>query len=226
MAGAVLVDERVVDKAGALVPVDSPIRIRGEEIPYVSRGGIKLAHALDTFGIDPSGGIAIDVGASTGGFTDCLLQRGACRVYAVDVGYGQLAWPLRVDPRVVCLEKTNIRHLEPDRLGEPPSLAVIDASFISLAKVLPSVLRLLADDAVIVALVKPQFEVGRGEVGKGGVVKDERKHRAVIEAVASAARSLGLEIVGVTESPITGARGNREFLMAFRFRRERGGRNE
>lgn len=223
MAGAVLVDERVVDKPGTLVPVDAPVRIRGEEIPYVSRGGVKLAHALDTFGIDPSGAVAIDVGASTGGFTDCLLQRGAARVYAVDVGYGQLAWSLRTDPRVVCLEKTNIRHLDPQRLDQPPSLAVIDASFISLAKVLPSVIPLLADEALIVSLVKPQFEVGKGEVGKGGVVRDERKHRTVIEAVSSVARSLALEVIGVTESPITGARGNREFLMGFRFRRERGG---
>ncbi|GAB4304225.1 MAG: TlyA family rRNA (cytidine-2'-O)-methyltransferase [Desulfuromonadia bacterium] len=216
MAGAVLVGDRVVDKSGTLVPVDAPIRIRGGDIPYVSRGGIKLAHALDTFQIDPSGLVAIDVGASTGGFTDCLLQRGASRVYAVDVGYGQLAWSLRNDPRVVSLEKTNIRHLEPGRLGDLPSLAVIDASFISLSKVLPSTVRILTDEALIIALVKPQFEVGKGEVGKGGVVRDERKHREVVASVSSLAPTLGLEVIGVTESPIVGAKGNREFLMLFR----------
>jgi len=216
MAGAVLVDDRVVDKGGTLVRVDAAIRLKGCDIPYVSRGGLKLAHALDHFRIDPAGLVAIDVGASTGGFTDCLLQRGAARVYAVDVGYGQLAWSLRNDPRVVNLEKTNIRHLEPERLGESPTLAVIDASFISLAKVLPPTIRLLADEALIIALVKPQFEVGKGEVGKGGVVRDERKHREVLESVSSLARCMGLEMLGVTESPVTGAKGNREFLMAFR----------
>jgi 23S rRNA (cytidine1920-2'-O)/16S rRNA (cytidine1409-2'-O)-methyltransferase len=153
------------------------------------------------------------VGASTGGFTDCLLQRGAAKVLAVDVGYGQLAWKLRHDERVVNLEKTNIRYLTPDRLPEVPDIAVIDASFISLAKVLPATIALIKDEGVIIALIKPQFEVGRGEVGKGGVVRDAEKHREVIAAIKSLAESLGLKVGGVTESPILGPKGNREFLI-------------
>lgn len=216
MAGAVLVGDRVVDKAGTLVEIDAPIRIRGEETPYVSRGGIKLSHALDRFGIDPAGAVALDVGASTGGFTDCLLQRGAARVYAVDVGYGQLHWKLRNDPRVVSLERTNVRHLTPGDLGESPTLCVIDASFISLSKVLPATLPLLAPGAVVVALVKPQFEVGKGEVGKGGIVRDERQHRLVLERISSEVVAMGATLLGVTESPIRGAKGNREFLLALK----------
>ncbi|EKD59371.1 MAG: hypothetical protein ACD_55C00047G0003, partial [uncultured bacterium] len=156
---------------------------------------------------------AIDVGASTGGFTDCLLQRGATRVYAVDVGYGQLAWKLREDSRVVSMEKTNIRHLEPGMLPESPDLAVIDASFISLDKVLPPTLRLIKPDGVVVALIKPQFEVGRGQVGKGGVVRDEKKHQEVVESIGELARGLGLKVLGVCDSPILGPKGNKEFLI-------------
>lgn len=216
MAGQVVVNDHLADKAGAQVPVDADIRLKGEDIPYVSRGGLKLARALDEFNIDVTGIVAIDVGASTGGFTDCLLQRGARRVFAVDVGYGQLAWKLRQDPRVVNLEKSNIRHLEPATLAETPDLAVIDASFISLDKVLPPTLRLLRNGGSVVALIKPQFEVGKGEVGKGGVVRDEGKHREVVASIVTLAAGLGLEVLGVTESPILGPKGNREFLIYLR----------
>ncbi|AJE03767.1 TlyA family RNA methyltransferase [Geobacter pickeringii] len=213
MAGQVVVNDHLADKAGVQVSVDAEIRLKGEDIPYVSRGGLKLARALDEFSIDVADRVAIDVGASTGGFTDCLLQRGARRVFAVDVGYGQLAWKLRQDPRVVNLEKTNIRYLEPDALPEPPDLAVIDASFISLDKVLPPTLRLVRSGGIIVALIKPQFEVGKGEVGKGGVVRDEGKHEEVVANVVTLAESLGLAVRGVTESPLLGPKGNREFLI-------------
>ncbi len=216
LAGKVLVADRVVDKAGTLVHSESDLRLRGEDIPFVSRGGLKLAAALEAFDLDVGGRVAIDVGASTGGFTDCLLQGGAERVYAVDVGYGQLAWTLREDPRVVNLERTNIRELRPESLPEAPDLAVIDASFISLEKVLPSTLALLAPKAEIVALIKPQFEVGRGEVGKGGVVRDPEKHRRVVERIESLAADLGCRVAGVTESPLLGPKGNREFLIFLR----------
>ncbi len=219
MAGQVVVNDHAIDKAGAMVSLDAAIRLKGEDIPFVSRGGLKLAKALEHFAVNVSGLVCIDVGASTGGFTDCLLQQGAAKVYAVDVGYGQLAWKLRTDQRVVNLEKTNIRYLEPDRLGDVPQMAVIDASFISLDKVLPNTLRLIAPDAEIVALIKPQFEVGRGEVGKGGVVRDEKKHEAVVEAVRETAISLALEVCGVVESPIQGPKGNREFLIHLRKRK-------
>jgi 23S rRNA (cytidine1920-2'-O)/16S rRNA (cytidine1409-2'-O)-methyltransferase len=213
LAGKVVVGEHAVDKAGAQVAEDAPVRLKGEDIPYVSRGGLKLEKGLDHFAIDPAGRVAIDVGASTGGFTDCLLQRGATKVFAVDVGYGQLAWSLREDPRVVNLERTNIRELVPERLGEFPSLAVIDASFISLDKVLPPTLALLAPGAEILALIKPQFEVGKGQVGKGGVVRDAEQHTAVVERIRTLAETLGCLVLGVTESPILGPKGNREFLI-------------
>jgi len=213
MAGQVMVADHVADKPGQMVPVAAEVRLRGEPLLFVSRGGVKLQKALDEFNIDVTGLTVLDVGASTGGFTDCLLQRGAAKVIAVDVGYGQLAWKLRQDERVVNLEKTNIRYLTPDKLARIPDLAVIDASFISLAKVLPATLALLKDGAAIIALIKPQFEVGRGEVGKGGVVRDALKHQEVITAVSSAAENLGLKVRGVTESPLLGPKGNREFLI-------------
>lgn len=213
MAGQVVVADHVAEKPGQMVPVAAEVRLKGELLPFVSRGGLKLQKALDEFNIDVTGLIVLDVGASTGGFTDCLLQRGAAKVIAVDVGHGQLAWKLRQDERVVNLEKTNIRYLTPDKLPHIPDLAVIDASFISLAKVLPATLILLKDEAVIIALIKPQFEVGRGEVGKGGVVRDAIKHREVITAISSVAENLGLKVRGVTESPILGPKGNREFLI-------------
>ena len=216
LAGKVVVGEHAVDKAGAQVAEDAPVRLKGEDIPYVSRGGLKLEKGLDHFAVDPAGRVAIDVGASTGGFTDCLLQRGATKVFAVDVGYGQLAWSLREDPRVVNLERTNIRELTAERLGERPSLAVIDASFISLDKVLPPTLALLAPDAEVLALIKPQFEVGKGQVGKGGVVRDAEQHAAVVERIRTLAETLGCQVLGVTESPILGPKGNREFLIHLR----------
>jgi 23S rRNA (cytidine1920-2'-O)/16S rRNA (cytidine1409-2'-O)-methyltransferase len=213
LAGEVLVDDHVVDKAGHLVNADGAIRVKGGVLPYVSRGGLKLEKALDAFAIEVAGLCVLDVGASTGGFTDCLLQRGARKVFAVDVGYGQLAWKLRQDERVVCLERTNIRYLDAATLDEVPDLAVIDASFISLDKVLPNTVRLIKARGWIVALIKPQFEVGRGEVGKGGVVRDSEKHQAVIESIRMFAESLDLQVHGVTESPVLGPKGNREFLI-------------
>ncbi|WP_429885830.1 TlyA family RNA methyltransferase [Geoalkalibacter halelectricus] len=216
LAGQVLVDGKPLDKAGTLVRADAELSLRGEQMPYVSRGGLKLAGGLDAFTLDVRGRIALDVGASTGGFTDCLLQRGAERVYAVDVGYGQLAWKLRQDARVVNLERTNIRNLSPQQLPERPTLAVIDASFISLEKVLPPTLALLAAEADIVALIKPQFEVGRGQVGKGGVVRDAGQQAAVVEKISVFAQSLGCTVLAVTESPVLGPKGNREFLIHLR----------
>ena len=213
MAGQVVVGDHTINKSGQQVPVDADIRIKGGVLPYVSRGGLKLRKALEEFGIDATGVVAIDVGASTGGFSDCLLQAGARRIFAVDVGHGQLAWKLQQDPRVVSMEKTNIRHLLPDQLDEVPDLAVIDASFISLAKVLPATIAIVKPGGRIIALIKPQFEVGKGEVGKGGIVRDPAAHEKVIEAVRLTARELGLEVAGLCESPITGADGNREFLI-------------
>lgn len=212
MAGQVIIGEHKVEKAGQLVDDSLEVRIKND-IPFVSRGGLKLEKALAEFNIDVTGLTVMDVGASTGGFTDCLLQRGAARVFAVDVGYGQLAWKLQQDVRVFSLEKTNIRYLQPESLPSVPDMAVIDASFISLDKVLPNTLSLVKSFGTVVALIKPQFEVGRGEVGKGGVVREPEKHAAVIASVCSLAESLKLETVAVTESPITGPKGNREFLV-------------
>jgi 23S rRNA (cytidine1920-2'-O)/16S rRNA (cytidine1409-2'-O)-methyltransferase len=213
MAGQVVVGDHTVDKAGQQVPLEADIRIKGDPLPYVSRGGLKLRKALDVFRIDVNGLTAIDVGASTGGFTDCLLQAGAARVLAVDVGHGQLAWKIRQDPRVISFEKTNIRYLTPERLGELVDLAVIDASFISLAKVLPATVGLVRPAGRIIALIKPQFEVGRGEVGKGGIVRDPSGWEKAIDGVRRAALEMGLTVDGVCESPISGADGNREFLI-------------
>ncbi|MBT1072800.1 TlyA family RNA methyltransferase [Pelotalea chapellei] len=213
MAGQVVVGDHAVHKAGQQIAGDAEIRIKGEVLPFVSRGGLKLKKALDEFDVDVTGLVAIDVGASTGGFTDCLLQAGAVRVFAVDVGYGQLAWKLQQDPRVVSMEKTNIRHLAPEQLDEQPDLAVIDASFISLTKVLPSTVQIVKPGSRIIALIKPQFEVGKGEVGKGGIVRDPSAHEKVIENIRQSAREMGLNVAGVCESPITGADGNREFLI-------------
>jgi 23S rRNA (cytidine1920-2'-O)/16S rRNA (cytidine1409-2'-O)-methyltransferase len=213
MAGLVVVNDHMVSKAGEKVPLYADIRIKADLHPYVSRGGVKLEKALVHFGIEVNGVVAIDVGASTGGFTDCLLQRGARKVYAVDVGYGQLAWKLRQDERVESIEKTNIRYMPAERLTDKPRLAVIDASFISLDKILPHVIILLEDAGEIVALIKPQFEVGKGEVGKGGVVREERKHSEVINKITMTSGTLGLEVLGITDSPILGSKGNREFLI-------------
>jgi len=216
LAGAVTVAGRRADKAGAPVAEDAEVEVAGPPHPYVSRGGVKLAAALDAFGIDPAGRVCLDVGASTGGFTDCLLQRGAARVYAVDVGHGQLDARLRADPRVVVREKVNARSLSRAEVLEPVSLAAVDVSFISLRLVLPAVAALVEPGGAIVALVKPQFEAGRREVPRGGVVRDEEVRRRVVEEVAAAGRALGLEVAGSIPSPIRGARGNEEFLLGFR----------
>jgi 23S rRNA (cytidine1920-2'-O)/16S rRNA (cytidine1409-2'-O)-methyltransferase len=213
LAGNVLVNGQKVEKAGALVPEDADIRILGEPMPYVSRGGLKLEAALREFKITVTGRTAIDVGASTGGFTDCLLQHGCRNVYAVDVGYGQLAWKLRQDPRVISIERTNIREIASTLIPEPIDIAVIDASFISLEKVIPPVLPFLARDSEIIALIKPQFEVGKGQVGKGGIVRDETARKAVVERIVEFVREQGLEIKGVMPSPITGQDGNIEYLL-------------
>ncbi|MCX6044502.1 MAG: TlyA family RNA methyltransferase [Chloroflexi bacterium] len=212
MAGEVLVNDEVNDKPGKSVPLVASLRVRNP-LPYVSRGGLKLAAALDEFQLDVTDLTAVDVGASTGGFTDCQLQRNVARVYAVDVGYGQLAWKLRTDARVVAIERTNIRYLEQLPEGVLADLAVIDASFISLALVLPATLRLLTPHAQIVALIKPQFEAGKAQVGKGGVVRDKAVHRRVLEEVLHLAGELGLLIAGLTVSPAPGPAGNIEFLV-------------
>lgn len=220
LAGRVIVDDQTIDKVGSQVYVTSDIRLRGEDIPYVSRGGLKLAEALKRFDLTIDGRFAIDVGASTGGFTDCLLQNGAVRVIAVDVGYGQLAWKLRDDDRVQNLERTNIRHLKADLFDKLPDLAVIDASFISLEKVLPSTVALLKPCSDVIALIKPQFEVGKGLVGKGGVVRDPDQHLEVIEKIKLYSEQLGCQVVDVCDSPLLGPKGNKEFLIHLRLERD------
>jgi 23S rRNA (cytidine1920-2'-O)/16S rRNA (cytidine1409-2'-O)-methyltransferase len=214
MAGAVFSGERKLAKPGDMLAEDAPLDVRGKDHPWVSRGGIKLAHGLDQFGFDVSGATALDVGSSTGGFTDVLLSRGAARVYAVDVGTNQLAWKLRQDPRVVVLEQTNARYLDSSSIPQPVDFIVCDASFISLAKVLEAPLKLAKPDARLVALVKPQFEAGREEVGRGGVVRDPEVHQRVCDSAAEWVASQGWEVLGLTESPITGPEGNIEFLLA------------
>jgi 23S rRNA (cytidine1920-2'-O)/16S rRNA (cytidine1409-2'-O)-methyltransferase len=219
MAGAVVVNEQRVDKPGTLVSTTAPLRVKDEaRSRYVSRGGHKLEAALHAFGLEVTGVVALDVGASTGGFTDCLLQHGAAKVFAVDVGYGQLAWALRQDPRVVSLERCNIRTLDREVLGETPTLAVIDASFISLTLVLPKVLSLIAPHGTVVALIKPQFEVGKGRVGKGGVVRDPALHAEVVERLRARAEEWNVEVRGVIESPLLGPKGNKEFFFCLQKR--------
>jgi 23S rRNA (cytidine1920-2'-O)/16S rRNA (cytidine1409-2'-O)-methyltransferase len=213
MAGEVLVDDRVSDKPGAQVKPDVVVRIK-EPLPYVSRGGVKLAAALDRFPIPIEHAVCADVGASTGGFTDCLLQRGAAKVYAIDVGYGQLSWKIRSDPRVVVMDRTNARYL--DALPEPIDVAVVDASFISLRLILPSVLKWLTVDAHVVTLIKPQFEAGRERVGKGGVVRDTTVRADVIRSIWQVATALGFRPIDLIRSPIAGPAGNIEFLMWLR----------
>jgi 23S rRNA (cytidine1920-2'-O)/16S rRNA (cytidine1409-2'-O)-methyltransferase len=217
LAGKVFTDARRVEKAGDLLPEGVPIEVRGQDHPWVSRGGLKLAHALTHFGLNPEGRICIDLGASTGGFTDVLLQHGAARVYAVDVGHGQLAWKLRQDPRVHVLEKTNARYLDASMIPEPISALVCDASFIGLRTILPAPLTLCAPGAFAVALIKPQFEAGPGQVGKGGVVRDPALHHSICAMITDWWAGLaGWQVLGITESPITGPEGNKEFLIAAR----------
>lgn len=214
LAGAVRVEGVLIDKQAKLVSPDARIEVVSAE-PFVSRGGAKLAAALGAFKIDPTGLVAMDVGASTGGFTDCLLQRGARRVYAVDVGYGQLDWRLRQDPRVVVLERRNIRYLDPSEVPDPIDVTTIDVSFISLSIVLPSIVRFLKKPSLVVALIKPQFEVGRGQIGRGGVVRNESQRRAVTEKILRCAEELDFTCVGIIDSPVLGPRGNREILAGF-----------
>ena len=216
LAGEVLAGDRPIDKAGELVDIGAELRLRSAPMPYVSRGGLKLAHGLATFGVVAAGKVALDVGASTGGFTDCLLQAGAVRVYCVDVGHGQLDWKIASDRRVKVFDRTNIRLAPPDLLPEPVDLIVADVSFISLRLVLPALLALGRPGADVVALVKPQFEVGRGLVGKGGIVRDEEARARALDEVAAAAAGLGYAVVGRTTSPITGGKGNVEFLLHLR----------
>lgn len=221
MAGIVEVDGHRVDKAGTRVPDDARLDVveRGE--PYVSRAGRKLEAALDHFSLDPRAWICLDAGASTGGFTDCLLQRGAERVYAVDVGYGQLDYSLRNDPRVVVMEKINVRHLPPDAIAAPCDLITVDVSFISLTKVVPALRpHLHRPDGLLLTLIKPQFEAGRGLVGKGGIVRDEAVRRRVIDETAGAIDALGFERIGVVDSQVPGVGGNREAFALFRLDRD------
>jgi 23S rRNA (cytidine1920-2'-O)/16S rRNA (cytidine1409-2'-O)-methyltransferase len=211
-AGQVLVDHQVVDKAGSLINAKSQVEIKAR-CPYVSRGGLKLEKGLEYFHINPENYICADIGASTGGFTDCLLQNNASKIYAVDVGYGQLDWKLRQDSRVVVLERTNARYLTKEEIKDPIDLAVIDAAFISLKLLLPPLIPLFKNKVSILALIKPQFEVGKGKVGKGGVVKDPALHEEVIADIINFTEPLGLASEGVTESPILGPKGNKEFLI-------------
>jgi 23S rRNA (cytidine1920-2'-O)/16S rRNA (cytidine1409-2'-O)-methyltransferase len=225
MAGVVLVDEQRVSKPSEMCNVDAMIRVKGADDPasrYVGRGGLKMEAALHEFKMDVTGLVCLDVGASTGGFTDCLLQHGARRVVAIDVGHNQIDWRLRNDARVEVREGVNARYLEPEDFEERFELAVMDVSFISATKVMPAVTQLLTTEARLVTLIKPQFEVGRGEVGRGGIVSNPLKHARVIEEVNEAARSLGLKVRGVIESPVRGADGNLEFLALY----EKGSSNE
>lgn len=214
MAGLVFSGETKLDKPGQQLPEDAPLEVRGRDHPWVSRGGIKLAHAIEHFGLDPAGAVAMDIGSSTGGFTDVLLSKGAAHVFAVDSGTNQLAWKLRQDPRVTVLERTSARVLTPELIDRPCDWVVCDASFIGLAKVLERPLQLAAPHCRLVALIKPQFEVGREEVGKGGVVRDPALHTRVCEEVRLWVEGLGFAIQGVVESPITGPEGNIEFLIS------------
>jgi 23S rRNA (cytidine1920-2'-O)/16S rRNA (cytidine1409-2'-O)-methyltransferase len=216
MAGVVEVEGRRMDKPGTAVPDTARVEVQGPKEPFVSRAGRKLAHALDHFGVDPAGFVCLDVGASTGGFTDCLLQRGATRVYALDVGYGQLDHRLRIDPRVVVMERINARNLAPDALPEPCDLITLDVSFISLLKVMPALLPHLAPSGLLLPMIKPQFEAGRGAVGKGGILRDEEVRRRVIDECAAGIAALGFEQAGVFDSPVAGTGGNREAFALFR----------
>ena len=216
MSGDVYIANQKIDKSGAMFDSSVEIEVRADACPYVSRGGWKLEKALRDFGVDPTGDVCSDSGASTGGFTDCLLQKGAKKVYAIDVGYGQLAWKLREDPRVVCMERTNIRYVTPEQIGEPLDLSVVDVSFISLRLVLPAIAALLRPAGQAICLIKPQFEAGREKVGKKGVVRDPAVHLEVLEQFAALTQELGFSILNMTYSPVKGPEGNIEFLAHLR----------
>lgn len=215
MAGKVFVDGRRVDKAGEKVPVTANIEYKGEKLPYVSRGGLKLEKAMKNFPITLEGKVCMDIGASTGGFTDCMLQNGASKVFSIDVGYGQFAWKLRTDERVVCMERTNIRYVKPEDLGELVDFASIDVSFISLKKIMPATVELLKDNGEVVALIKPQFEAGKEKVGKKGVVRDIEVHKEVVFGIIDYLLEHNLNVLGVSYSPIKGPEGNIEYLVYF-----------
>lgn len=217
LAGKVRSNGTIVDKPSKVIPLDAAIEMIGESQPFVSRGGEKLEAALSSSSIAPQGLICLDVGCSTGGFTDCLLQRGATKVYAVDVGYGQFDWRLRQDPRVVLIERTNIRYLPLSAIPEPVGLVVIDVSFISLTKVLPPIMPFLGASAHVIALIKPQFEVGKGQVGRGGVVRDDAQRAEVVQRVVQFAADIGLKTMGTVASPIKGKKGNQEILAIFEY---------
>ncbi len=212
MSGVIYVDGQKADKAGMLYPADAKIELRGSQLGFVSRGGLKLEKALKEFNVSPEGKLCLDCGASTGGFTDCLLKGGAARVYAIDVGYGQLAWSLRTDSRVVNMERTNARYLTDKDIPDKINLAVIDVSFISLKLILPAIRPLLADDGEVICLIKPQFEAGRDKVGKKGVVKDPEVHKEVLDSFIISAESLGFSVIGLSWSPVRGPEGNIEYL--------------
>ena len=226
MAGLIFVDGQRVDKAGEKVKVDADIVFKGEKLKYVSRGGLKLEKAMNTFGIDLTDKVCMDIGASTGGFTDCMLQNNASKVFAVDVGYGQFAWKLRTDQRVVCMEKTNIRYVTPEDIGVALDFASIDVSFISLRTIMPTVKALLGDKGEVVALIKPQFEAGRDKVGKKGVVRDKEVHLEVINTIVNFLMENELNVLGLSYSPIKGPEGNREYLVYFTKDKEREGNFE
>ncbi len=213
MAGDVYVDGNKEDKAGTKVDVNANIELRGKVMPYVSRGGYKLEKAMEVFPVTIEGKICMDIGSSTGGFTDCMLQNGASKVYSIDVGYGQLAWKLRNDERVVCMEKTNVRYITEEQVPDKPQFASVDVSFISLTKVIPPALNVMSDDAQLVCLIKPQFEAGREKVGKKGVVRDKKVHEEVILKIIDFAFEIGLNVIGIDFSPIKGPEGNIEYLI-------------
>lgn len=223
MAGLIFVDGQRIDKAGEKVKVDSEIIFKGEKLKYVSRGGLKLEKAMNTFGIDLTNKVCMDIGASTGGFTDCMLQNNASKVFAVDVGYGQFAWKLRTDERVVCMEKTNIRYVNPEDIGVALDFASIDVSFISLRTIMPAVKALLGEKGEVVALIKPQFEAGRDKVGKKGVVRDKEVHLEVINTIINFLMENELNVLGLSYSPIKGPEGNREYLVYFTKDKEKEG---
>ena len=216
MAGCVLVDRKKVTKAGTLIHIHADVALQENDIPYVSRGGVKLAAALDVFNIDPAGKTVMDIGCSTGGFTDCVLKRGAAAIYAVDVGYGQLDWSLRNDARVILYEETNIRYLERERIPAAVDLIVIDVSFISLTKVLPRVHDFLHDSGDVIALVKPQFELDRGMIDKGGIVRDATRRLSAVNKICEFSDASGFSVMGVCDSPIPGQKGNREYFIHLR----------
>ncbi|CAB1243016.1 TlyA family RNA methyltransferase [Clostridium sp. MT-14] len=215
MAGEIFVNGQRVDKCGQKIKESSNIEFRGEKLPFVSRGGLKLQKSIEKFHINLKNKVCVDVGASTGGFTDCMLQNGAKKVFSIDVGYGQFAWKLRIDKRVVCMERTNIRYVTPDQIGEAADFASIDVSFISLKKVIPAVMNLLKDNGSVVALIKPQFEAGREKVGKKGVVREKSTHIEVINDIAKFLKEKGLKIILLDYSPIKGPQGNIEYLIYF-----------